>query len=113
MKPAPTHDSGSRPTSLDRVHLFGLRFVVVVVVGVVICYGMQALGFTRLPGGISPADFDEFHELIISEVSSQPLETALGCSTCHQCAVQGEARRVCVFARCTWLLFLPSVRSAR
>jgi hypothetical protein len=28
---------------------------------------VQSLGFTHLPGGVDPADFDEFHELIISE----------------------------------------------
>ena len=26
-----------------------------------------ALGFDRLPGGVTPAEFDDFHELIISE----------------------------------------------
>lgn len=28
---------------------------------------VEMLGFTALPGGVTPAEFDEFHELIISE----------------------------------------------
>ena len=28
---------------------------------------VEALGFSALPGGVTPAEYDDFHELIISE----------------------------------------------